>query len=299
MEIRIPASSANLGPGFDVLSLALRIYCFFDIKKSTSGNDELTADGEGAMEITGSKSNYVKLSYESICRKSSIVPDPLRIKIFNQIPIGKGFGSSSTAIVAGVVYANEINRLGMGRMEIAAAASEIEGHPDNVSAAVFGGLCVSVSDSECSYYSHTHKVNDEVTVLMLIPDNSQSTHEARKVLPQMISMKSAVFNISRTSLLVSSFIKCDYSLLKQLMADRIHQKVRYALYPRSHALMEELDRIGKCACAISGAGPAVICLQIDSLERCEDDIFDIINGNFKDFKLIRTKVDNEGFKIKE
>jgi len=183
-------------------------------------------------------------------------------------------------------------------MEIAAIASEIEGHPDNVSAAVFGGLCVSVSDSECSYYSHTHKVSDEVTVLMLIPDNSQSTHEARRVLPQMISMKSAIFNMSRTSLLASSFIKGDYSLLKQLMEDRIHQKARYALYPRSRALMEELGRIGKCACAISGAGPAVICIQVDSLERCEGDIFDIINRNFKDFKLIRTKVDNEGFKIK-
>lgn len=298
MEIRIPASSANLGPGFDVLSLALRLYCFFDIEESGSGHDDLSVDGEGAIEITSSKSNLVKLSYEFVCKKNSIRPTPLNIKIFNQIPVGKGMGSSSTAIVAGVVYANETNRLGLGRMEIAAIASEIEGHPDNVSAAVFGGLCVSVSDSECSYYSHNHMVDDEVTVLMLVPDNSQSTHEARRVLPQMISMKSAIFNMSRTSLLVSSFIKGDYSFLKQLMEDRIHQKARYALYPRSRALMEELKRIGKCACAISGAGPAVICIQVDSLERCEDDIFDIINRDFKDFKLIRTKVDNEGFKIK-
>ncbi|MCL5984964.1 MAG: homoserine kinase [Actinobacteria bacterium] len=298
MEIRVPASSANLGPGFDILSLALRLYCFFEIEESESGHDDLFIDGESAIEIENSKSNLVKLSYEFVCKKNSIKPKPLKIKIFNQIPVGKGMGSSSTAIVAGVVYANETNKLGMERMEVAAIASEIEGHPDNVSAAVFGGLCISVSDSECPYYSHTHKVGDEVTVLMLVPENSQSTHEARKVLPQMISMKSAIFNMSRTSLFVSSFIKCEYSFLKQLMEDRIHQKARYALYPRSRALIEELKKIGKCACAISGAGPAIICIQIDSLERCEDDIFDIINKAFEDFKLIRTKVDNEGFKIK-
>jgi len=298
MEIRVPASSANLGPGFDVLSLALRLYCFFEIEESETGRDDLSVDGEGAIEIINSKSNLVKLSYEFFCKQKSIKPRLLRIKIFNQIPVGKGMGSSSTAIVAGVVYANEINGLGLERMEIAAIASQIEGHPDNVSAAVFGGLCISLSDSQCSYYSHTHKVDDEVTVLMLIPENSQSTHEARKVLPQMVSMKNAIFNMSRTSLFVSSFINGDYSFLKQLMEDRIHQKARYALYPRSCALIEELKRTGKCACAISGAGPAVICIQISSLERCEDDIFDIINSNFKDFKLTRTKVDNEGFKIK-
>ena len=255
MKVRVPASTSNLGSGFDVVGLALQMY--LEVELEAEGEElVIESEGLGASQLPCDENNLIFRMIRE--HAGDAVPAGLRIRIRNDIPLTRGFGSSAAAIVAGIAL-GEWLKCGTPpeRQGVLEAATAAEGHPDNASAAVLGGLTVSaVIDGQVEATSLRLPYGIEIVVL--IPDREIETKKAREVLPLSIPRSEAVFNLQRLGLLLAGLFQNNRSYLYHGVKDRIHQGRRIHLLPAMGSVVKALnDHRGCLGAFISGAGPAV------------------------------------------
>jgi homoserine kinase len=258
VRIRVPATSANLGPAFDCAGLALTRYDVLDFAVQRSGL-EVSVSGEGAGELPTGESHLVVRAFRAACAQLDWRPAGLRVVAENDIPQGRGMGSSAAAVVAGVLGAwalcpdvDDIDRDAVLRL-----TSELEGHPDNVAPCLLGGATLSWTTPEGARAVRLD-VASGIRPVVLVPGTTLSTHVARGLLPEAVPHADAAFNAARSALLVHA-LTADPALLFEATDDRLHQRPRGSVMPDSLALIDRLRARGHAA-VVSGAGPSVLVL---------------------------------------
>ncbi|MFZ0322503.1 MAG: homoserine kinase [Actinomycetes bacterium] len=259
LRVRIPASSANLGPGYDTFGLALGLYDEVVVRVGEDGLD-LDVAGEGAAKVRRDRRNLVVKSMDRAFDSMGGRPRGLEVRCLNRIPHGRGLGSSAAAVVAGVIAARALTVGGEERLNdraVLALTSQIEGHPDNVAATLFGGFTIAWSDdSGVAQVSLTPSAS--VVPVVFIPSTEVRTAKARRVLPETVPHHDAATNSARAALMVEA-ITHRPDLLFTATEDRLHQEYRRSVMPRSLALVDDLRAAGVAA-VVSGAGPTVLAL---------------------------------------
>jgi len=255
--VRIPASTANLGPGFDTLGMALSMYSWIGMKGSRETVIRLY--GNEMDGIPTDKSNLVYKVAQMVFREAGVQVPELEIAMYSDIPLTRGLGSSASAIVGALFAANELIGSPLSEAKLFDMATAIEDHPDNVGASLFGGLITAIWDGLHADYIRMEP-HEELEVLVIIPDFQLSTSEARKAVPAQISRKDAVYNISRSSLLVAALAQGRLDLISRAMSDRLHQPYRAELVPGMSEILENAVDHGALGVALSGAGPTLLAL---------------------------------------
>jgi homoserine kinase len=240
--VRVPASSANLGPGYDVLAAALSLTLELEVEET--GEFFVHSDVRG---VPADRTNLCVRAFERLHP-----PDGLAFHVRSEIPVAAGLGSSAAAIVAGLVAADHLYELDARLFELAA---ELEGHPDNVAAALLGGFVICAGDGASPVRFDPAPGLEGV---IAIPPHEVATTEARAALPEEVPMGEAVHNVGHASILLLGLAKDDFSLIGRGLADRIHQPRRRHLYPRSMELVDRAAELGAVGATISGAGPTVL-----------------------------------------
>jgi homoserine kinase len=250
-RVRVPASSANLGPGFDVLAAALALH--LDLEVVETGEFAVVSD----IDLPRDRSNLVVQGFERLHPA-----DEFQFRIDSRIPLSGGFGSSAAAVVGGLLAADHMFELDA---DVPGLATEIEGHPDNVAAAVEGGFVICDGGR-----IHRFDAPMGLEAVLVVPEEGVSTQAARAALPAQVPLADAVFNIAHASLLIRGLATADWELIAAGLADRLHQPHRAHLYPRSAELVQKAasPEIGALGATISGAGPTVLVwVRTDDAER--------------------------------
>jgi homoserine kinase len=266
--VRVPATTANLGPGFDAMGLALDLWNETEFsltvpkpgsagRKTEDGGLVVEISGEGRGVLRTDSGNLLVRSARTLFeRREEQFPDGLTICCKNAIPLGSGLGSSAAAIVAGLMGANGLLGQPYGQMDILRLAAEIEGHPDNAGPAVLGGLIVAVM---IGHQVVVRKIEAApLAAVVVVPDFDLPTPAARAALPKLVALKDAVYNLGRSVLVAEALRNGDLELLGQVMDDRLHQPYRLKLIPGAAHALAAARQAGAAAAAISGAGPGMI-----------------------------------------
>ena len=253
--VQVPATSANLGPGFDCLGLALNLYLRVACRTGGEGL-RISASDE---EIATDPSNLVYRAMEAVFQAAGEGVPALELRIDNGIPLSRGLGSSSAAIIAGATLANALLGSPFGRERLLDLALTLEGHPDNIAPALLGGLVASSLAGE-RVLAQPVRLARVPGIALFIPDFAMATAEARRVLPDSVPRADAIFNTGRGSLLVAALAAGDFALLRWAMEDRLHQPYRSAIFPALPRLIQAALDAGAAGCAMSGAGSTVIAL---------------------------------------
>jgi homoserine kinase len=258
IHVRVPATSANLGPGFDALGLALALYN--EVEASEADGVTVTVEGEGAGNLPVGADNIVargvRLAFEAAGRPFK----GAAIRCVNRIPPARGLGSSAAAWVGGLVAGNALAGAALANDQVLALAARAEGHPDNVAAALLGGLTVSCADSDGGVTAVSLPVPSGLAWVVLVPTISASTADARAVLPASVSRGDAVFNVQRVALLLAGLQARRNDALAAALDDRLHQPYRRALFPWMPSVVDAARRAGALGCVLSGAGPSLLAL---------------------------------------
>ena len=239
VRVRVPASSANLGPGFDVFAAALALNLELDVRSAESF--ELVTE----LPVPRDRSNLLVRAFATLRP-----PERLSFTVRSDIPMAGGLGSSAAAVVAGLLAADALNG---GDGDVLGRAAAIEGHPDNVAAALLGGFAICAGDSATAL-----RPPPGLGAVLVIPHQPVATRQARAALPDSVPLADAVANVAAASLLTLGFARADLELVERGLEDRLHQPYRAALYPRSAALRERAGSLGALGATISGAGPTVL-----------------------------------------
>ncbi|OFT30780.1 homoserine kinase [Corynebacterium sp. HMSC08F01] len=268
-RVKVPGSSANLGPGFDTLGLALSIYDTLEVEVIESGL-EVEIFGEGADDLPRDSSNLIVKAINSGLIAADVRVPGLRVVCHNQIPQSRGLGSSAAAAAAGVVAANTLAGSPLDEDTVVQLSSEFEGHPDNAGASVLGGAVVSWTDipvdgrSKPSYRAVRIPVDESIKAVALVPDFHASTNAVRKVLPSHVTHTDARFNVSRTAVMTAA-LQHHPHLLFEGTRDRLHQPYRADVLPVTAEWVNRLRNRGYAA-YLSGAGPTALVLITESIE---------------------------------
>ncbi len=294
---RVPASSANLGPGFDALGMAVQLYleCRFRVSDTLS----IRVSGTDAGSIPTTSDNLI---WQTALRVAAELQNngnahctlpPVELEIVNGIPIGKGLGSSAAALVAGVVLAVRLLDLSWDRHRILDEAARIEGHPDNVAAAVLGGIvCSAIDDAGVARAIRLH-LPETFGASIVVPDFEVSTSRAREVLPDHYAKEDAVFNIQRAALLIAALCTGNRDVFPTALMDKLHQTYRAALIPGLEEILA-LRATGLLGCAISGAGPSILVIH----ESQHAEVCDLVRAVFRKHghqtSVFHAGIDEEG-----
>jgi homoserine kinase len=259
VHVRVPATSANLGPGFDALGLALALYN--DVQAREADGVTVEVEGEGAGQLPTGGDNVVargvRLAYEAAGRPFKGVA----LRCVNGVPTSRGLGSSAAAWVGGLAAGNALCGGPLSREALVALAARAEGHPDNVAAALLGGLTVSCVTADGAVTAISLPVPARLSWIALIPQMTGSTAEARAVLPAMVPRTDAVFNVQRVALLLAALQSGRAEALASALDDRLHQPYRLALFPWMPAVVAAARGAGALGCVLSGAGPALLAVS--------------------------------------
>jgi len=288
IKIKVPGTSANMGPGFDTLGIALNIYNTFIVKEIETG-----------LAISGCSSNYknennlVIKSMRRCFNEIGYKAKGIELNMNCHIPISRGLGSSAACIVGGVMAANEIAGSSLSKEDVLKIATEIEGHPDNISPAVYGGMTVSVRDGQ-EVYSEKINVSRNIKFCAVIPDFKLSTDKSRSVLPDNIPFSDAVFNVGRVSLLIAAMQSGRSDLIKIGCRDKLHQDYRGFLINNYNDITKKCMELNSMGVFLSGAGPTIMAIihnrNIDFKENLKL-YLDTLNNKWKIKKL---KIDYQG-----
>lgn len=255
--VKVPASTANLGPGFDTLGMALSLYAWIEMSVSATGETTFEFYGEGMDGLPRDKSNLLYKVAQLVFDEAGVDVPELAIAMHSEIPLARGLGSSASAIVGALAAANALIGSPLSKDKLFQLATKLEGHPDNVGASLFGGIVVSAWDgSEAQHVRiepHAH-----LETLVAIPAFELLTEKARHALPSTVSMADAVFNVGRSSLLVAALAGGELGMIRHAMKDRLHQPYRAALIPGMAEILERAADFGALGAALSGAGPTLI-----------------------------------------
>jgi homoserine kinase len=265
--VRVPASSANLGPGYDVMAAALDVFLELEVEET----EEFSFD-PGGLDVPTARDNLVVRAFETLHSA-----DGIAFRLRETIPLGRGLGSSAAAIVAGLVAADHLYELALDQLELLAMATRLEGHPDNVAAAIFGGIVICDPIPEGGKPDASRfPPPDGLEGVLVIPNFEEvPTEEAREAIPKQIPTRDALGNIFSAARLTLGLYRGDLGLIAASLRDNIHQGRRRDLYPRSMELIESSTELGALGATISGAGPTVLVWTtwqdagkvVDELER--------------------------------
>lgn len=284
ITVRVPASSANIGPGFDSVGIALNMYATFTFEEC----DSLIITG--CDEEYCNETNLVYTSMLKVYEKADKTLKGVRLHMDTPIPLSRGLGSSSTCIAGGLLGANAL----LGNMftveEIFQLATDIEGHPDNVAPAIFGGCTSSFMDDKA--YSTKFEIHEKFKFCALIPDFELATEKARKALPDKIPFKDAVYNLSRIPSLLKALENGNELLLEKALKDKLHQPYRKSLIPEYDKVEEICRKHGSHAVFLSGAGPTMMNIVSDEnfINKIEEEISKLENK----WRIVLLQADNEG-----
>ncbi len=255
IRLKLPATSANLGPGFDAAGLALSMH--LTVEAHAAPAFDIQATGRNADLCAALDNNLILDTYRDVLTRHSKAILPLHLKLHNEIPLGMGCGSSAAALLAGVALADHFGDLHLTDQPLVAEASRLEGHPDNVAACWFGGFTVSAMNDD-TVQTATFPGDPAWQLLLALPATSLSTKTARALLPDSYPKADAIFNVQRSSLLVAAFAQQDLGLLATAMQDRLHQPYRTDACPLLKALLPLAAEPEIAGVALSGAGPSVL-----------------------------------------
>ena len=264
ITVEAPASSANLGPGFDALALALELHLRVTVTPLTAGAEQLVVEGEGADEIGLDAGNRFLIGLEHGLQEFGLEPPVMRIEMNNEIPLARGLGSSAAACVAGLLAAEAMAGAQLGSERIHAIATDIDGHPDNVGAALLGGLVLVGRDGLNGPRATRFDTPDYLHVVLFIPDMSMRTEEMRAALPAQVSHADAAHNVGRAAMVLAALTTDRPELLWAMGEDRLHEPYRVAHLPQLPDLVAAARAAGALGAALSGAGSAVLALTNDA-----------------------------------
>lgn len=305
VTVKVPATSANLGPGFDCLGLALPIYNEITVEETVmpgSGVEINIIDETekyDTLSIPKDENNIVYKAIELLYSFIGQTASDMKITIKTNIPVTRGLGSSAAVIVGGLMAANQLLGIPADEAVLLSIASEVEGHPDNVTPAMMGGFCVASLDEDGSvaYSKILWPENWKLTVL--IPDYELDTKIARSILPEAISIPDAAFNIRKASMLIDAVYRQDAELMKKCLKDKLHQPYRQELikgFKELTELLENKDDI--LGCVISGAGPTIMVIsKNDGFEKVENEVKQIFADYNVDCDIRTLDIENEGSKV--
>lgn len=296
IKIRIPATSANLGAGFDALGLALTYYNYVEMEES----DRVEITSADGVEIPTDEQNLVYVSAKDLFQVCGKKLGGLKIRQTNNIPMARGLGSSSACIVAGLVGANTLLGGPLTTDDLVDLAAQIEGHPDNTAPALLGGIVTAVFDGR-----RVHWVKQEVFTKLrfvaIIPDFELKTEKARACLPSEVTHRDAVYNLSRAALFSASLLTGKFENLRTAVHDKLHQPYRMELIPNCREVFEIAYDHGAYGVFISGAGPTVMAIADENNEYfCGKLRFSLDNAGLSGWQVHDFRIDNTGsFLIKD
>ena len=263
ITVKVPATSANLGPGFDALGLALDLWNEATFVATKDPNISVKIEGEGRHQLQTDANNAVVEAALLVYKLAGKPCNGLKIHCTNRVPLGSGLGSSSAAMLTGMLGANALLGEPFSREEILKLAIETEGHPDNVAPAMLGGLVASIiHDSHVVSLRLTLTgTHTPIHITVVFPDFDFPTKQARALLPQQIDRRDAIYNISRAVIVTEAFRQGDLNMLAEAMTDRLHQPYRIPLIPGAQTAMDAMKGAGASAVALSGAGPSLIAFS--------------------------------------
>jgi homoserine kinase len=276
IRVRVPATSANLGPGYDVLGLALSLYNEVDMQVVWDSTQEepsvfLEIDGEGKDRLPPDQRNITAQAALAVFKRAGKKPKEIRIRQDNRIPLASGLGSSAAACVGALLAANVLAGKPFSQPELVDMATELEGHPDNAVPAFMGGLCISLKGHGVPSYHKITWPKDLLAVICIpeltpkqaasLADPELKTYAMRALLSPDVKRQDAIFNIGRTSLLIAALLEGDYSLLAEAMQDRLHQPKRFEIFKVTPLAIAAALKAGAYGAALSGAGPGILALS--------------------------------------
>jgi len=294
--VRVPASSANLGPGFDALGLALGVYLTCRFRRSDAL--AIRAEGRDADSIPTGPENLIWQTAVTVARNLSTRMPPVELHIQNDIPLAKGMGSSAAALTAGVIIADQLLHLHWKPLRILDEAARLEGHPDNVAPCILGSIVASAIDSGGVTRSIRLDLPRSFGVAVVVPDFDLPTSQARAVLPAGYSREDAVFNVQRASLLIAALATGTVSAFPAALEDRFHQPYREPLVPGLHEILK-LRAPGLLGCALSGAGPSILVFFESGYENVCDLVRQIFRLHGHDSETLFANIADHGFELIE
>ena len=259
ITVRVPATTANLGPAFDCMGMALRIYNVIHVRLGETAEPVVHVRGQGEESLPRDGSNLVYRAYSRVLEETEYSLPAAIISCRNEIPLERGLGSSAAAIVGGLAAANALTGSPLGSEEILSLAVELEGHPDNVAAALYGGIRIVASGGDALITAPV-PLPPDLRVALFVPEVSISTEKARAVMPADVPLEDALFNVGRTALLVNAFATGRLELLKAATEDRLHQPYRSHLLPAMRLIIGEAMKGGALGAFVSGSGSTVLAL---------------------------------------
>jgi homoserine kinase len=295
-SVRVPASTANLGPGFDCIGLALKLYLTVRARVVPGASNEcrLRVIGEGAEELPGNEENLILRALRFTSDREGLSLPSLELEVNNELPLARGLGSSATAIVAGITLASLICDRELSAKTVLRYALEMEGHADNVAAAYLGGLVVICVKPDGNVLAVKRSWPSELKVVVVSPEANLKTAETRSVLPVNVRREDVIFNLQRVALFGAALEAGAYDLLWDAMQDRLHQAHRQLLVPGLAEALATPLQPGLVGMALSGSGPSVVALARDR----SGDIGEAIAENFRrrdvPAKVRVLEVDHEG-----
>jgi homoserine kinase len=287
--VRVPASSANLGPGFDALGIAFDIYLECDFR--LAAETRISVEGRDADQIPASEENLIFQVARMVGAQENF-----ELRIRNDIPLGKGLGSSAAAVVSGVVIGAELASLEWDRAKVLDEASRIEGHPDNASACVLGGIVASAAEASGKVHAVQFPLPEQFGVAVIVPDFAVPTSQARSVLPETYSRADAIANIQRTALLIAAIASGDRNAFPLALEDRLHQPYREALVPGLGEITS-LRTPGLLGCVLSGAGPSILAFYERGHQHVCECVRAIFSRHGRNSEILWTNVDTRGYTL--
>ncbi|MBP2658705.1 MAG: Homoserine kinase [Firmicutes bacterium] len=298
VKVRVPGTTANCGPGFDTVGIACTIYSELELSLSDEGTLRIEIEGEGKGRIPTDRNNIIYQAVQAVLDKVGKPYQGIYLKLYNKIPLARGLGSSAAAIVGGLIAANQATGNTLTQEEIFSMATIIEGHPDNVAPAIFGGITISVMQGNQPVYLR-FMPGKKLNMVVAIPEFNLSTHTARQVLPDTITMKDAVFNISRVALLIGALCKGEFHHLQYALEDKVHQPYRLQLIPGMQQVFDAAVAKGAYGAALSGAGPCLIAFTESNCDRIGMAMVQAFAKCDVKAEYITLSIDTEGAKVIE
>jgi len=269
--IKVPASIGNVGPGFDVLGLAVSLYNTLEVRilSKKAGKPLIHISGQGSDTLPKDRTNVCYKAFVSVFNRLNRAVPQVEMHLTNKIPLARGLGSSACARLAGALAANAICNSKLSDTEIVNLVARMEGHPDNVAASMWGGLVASIPVRKNEWIYQKMQVAKGLYIALAIPDFEVSTPKARAILPKKVPLSDAVFNLSRIVTLVNALEQGDKRLLRLALQDHLHQQYRAKLMPGFNNVLAAAKKAGALGAAISGSGPTVfaICTSHNSANK--------------------------------
>ncbi|AMA72140.1 MULTISPECIES: homoserine kinase [Aneurinibacillus] len=296
VKVKVPASTANLGPGFDTIGMAFQLYTTITLELAEETTIRL--HGPNLSGIPADKSNLIYKVATEVFEKAGLAAPELVVEIASDIPLTRGLGSSASAIVGALVAANELAGRPFTKEHLYMMATEREGHPDNVGASLFGGIVVALMERENVPYVRLN-VPKHLEAIAVIPEFMLSTEKSRNVLPSMYSRQDVVHTVSHTGVLVGALATGNLSLLKSAMQDVVHQPYRVPLVPGLEKILNEAHLHGALGAALSGAGPTIIAFIDNRMPVAPLEAFMVrtLAGHGVDCTVMRLVPDEAGVQI--